>query len=175
MLLHICCAPDATVPVRDLRAEGWEVEGFFYGSNIQPEDEYRRRLDALRLLAAREGIRVLEAPYAPQDWLGRMAGLMDEPEGGRRCAVCFALQLEAAASAACGLGCSRLCTSLTVSPHKDVELIAAIGERAAAARGLAWEPRVWRKCDGFLRSLRLSAEMGLYRQNYCGCTASRNF
>ena len=100
MMLHICCAPDATVPLRGLRAEGWEVLGFFYGSNIHPEDEYLKRLDALRVLRDCEAVSVVEAPYLPRTWFDRMAGLMDEPEGGRRCTACFALQLEASALAA---------------------------------------------------------------------------
>ena len=144
MMLHICCAPDATVPMRELRAEGWEVSGFFYGSNIHPQEEYLRRLAALRTLRDCESVPVVEAPYLPRSWFDRMAGLMEEPEGGLRCTACFALQLEAA----------------------------ALGVEVCGRHGLDWEPRVWRKNDGFLRSLKLSREMGLYRQNYCGCLPS---
>ncbi len=172
MMLHICCAPDATVPLRGLRAEGWEVLGFFYGSNIHPEDEYLKRLDALRVLRDCEAVSVVEAPYLPRTWFDRMAGLMDEPEGGRRCTACFALQLEASALAARERGCTHLCSSLTISPHKDVPRILRLGAESCARHGLNWEPRVWRKRDGFLRSLKLSGEMGLYRQNYCGCLPS---
>ena len=172
MMLHICCAPDATVPVRELRDEGWEVSGFFYGSNIHPWDEYLRRLAALRTLRNREELPILEAPYLPQTWFQRMSGLMEEPEGGERCTACFALQLEGAALAAREGGCSHLCSSLTISPHKDVPRILRLGEEIASRYGVSWEPRVWRKRDGFLRSLKLSREMGLYRQNYCGCLPS---
>ena len=150
------------------------MTGFFYGSNIHPREEYVRRLDALHTLMAHQGLPLDEAPWVPEVWMARMegGGLMDEPEGGRRCAACFALQLEAAAEAALRLGCTHLCTSLTISPHKDVELIARIGADCAASHGLIWEDRVWRKRDGFLRSIRMSKELGLYRQNYCGCVAS---
>ena len=177
LLLHICCAPDGTVPVLDLAAEGWDVRGFFYGSNIQPEDEYRRRLEALRILADRTGLRAEEAPYVPEEWTQVMTerGLMCEPEGGQRCAACFALQFQAAAEEAARLGCSRLCTTLTISPHKDVERINRIGAEIAASRGLTWEARIWRKQNGFLRSIKLSKEWGLYRQSYCGCLPSRRF
>lgn len=175
MMLHICCAPDATVPLEVFGAEGWRVAGFFYGSNIQPEEEYLRRLGALHTLRDHAGVPVEEAPYAPGEWLQHMEdlGLLKEPEGGRRCTACFELQLQAAAAAAVRLGCSRLCTSLTISPHKDVARINGIGEAVAAAHGLAWEPRIWRKGDGFLRSIGLSKELGLYRQNYCGCLPSQ--
>lgn len=172
MMLHICCAPDATVPVRELRSEGWEVSGFFYGSNIHPAEEYFRRLAALHILRDCESFSVIEAPYLPQSWFDRMSGLMDEPEGGRRCTVCFGLQLEAAALAARERGCTHLCSSLTISPHKDVPRILCLGTEICGRLNLSWEPRIWRKRDGFLRSLRLSREMGLYRQNYCGCLSS---
>lgn len=173
MMLHICCAPDAAVPVRELRTEGWEVAGFFYGSNIQPEDEYLRRLAALHVLQEHEAaLSVVEAPYLPRVWRERMAGLMDEPEGGARCTACFALQLEGSALAARERGCTHLCSSLTISPHKDVSRILRLGAEVCGRHGLNWEPRVWRKRDGFLRSLKLSREMGLYRQNYCGCLPS---
>ncbi|MCR5346821.1 MAG: epoxyqueuosine reductase QueH [Fretibacterium sp.] len=175
LMLHICCAPDATVPVEDLTAEGWQVAGFFYGSNIQPVEEYRLRLGALhKLMDYHNGLPVEEAPYAPDVWLSHMLrlGLMEEPEGGARCTACFELQLEAAARAAIRLGCSHLCTSLTISPHKDAARITSIGERIAEENSLTWEPRIWRKKNGFLRSIRASKELGLYRQNYCGCMPS---
>ena len=172
MMLHICCAPDATVPMRELRAEGWEVSGFFYGSNIHPQEEYLRRLAALHTLRDCESVPVVEAPYLPRGWFDRMAGLMEEPEGGSRCTACFALQLEAAALEARRRGYGRLCSSLTISPHKDVPRILRLGAEICGRHGLDWEPRVWRKNDGFLRSLKLSREMGLYRQNYCGCLPS---
>lgn len=172
MMLHICCAPDATVPMRELQAEGWEVSGFFYGSNIHPQEEYLRRLAALRTLRDCESVPVVEAPYLPRSWFDRMAGLMEEPEGGLRCTACFALQLEAAALEARRRGYGRLCSSLTISPHKDVPRILRLGAEICGRHGLDWEPRVWRKHDGFLRSLKLSREMGLYRQNYCGCLPS---
>ncbi|MBQ9565719.1 MAG: epoxyqueuosine reductase QueH [Synergistaceae bacterium] len=175
LLLHICCAPDGTVPALDLAAEGWDVTGFFYGSNIQPEEEYRRRLDALHILTERAGFPALEACYAPEGWTAVMTkrGLMDEPEGGRRCTACFTLQLEAAAQEAARQGCSHLCTTLTISPHKDAERINRIGAEIAASHGFLWENRIWRKRNGFLRSIRLSKEWGLYRQRYCGCLPSR--
>ncbi|RRD66025.1 epoxyqueuosine reductase QueH [Fretibacterium sp. OH1220_COT-178] len=172
MMLHICCAPDATVPVRELGAEGWEVTGFFYGSNIHPGEEYRRRLDALHVLRDHASFPLIAAPYRPQDWFGRMRGLLEEPEGGARCTACFLLQLEAAAVAARMAGCGHLCSSLTISPHKDVPRILRLGDEVCTRHGLRWDPRVWRKRDGFLRSLKLSGELGLYRQNYCGCLPS---
>jgi predicted adenine nucleotide alpha hydrolase (AANH) superfamily ATPase len=169
LLLHICCAPDATVPIRDLKAEGWTVTGCFYGSNIHPETEYRRRAEALCFLAEQEGIPVVMRPYAPEQWLAQVSHLAEEPEGGLRCSLCLGLQLRVAGEEAARLGASRFSTTLTVSPRKDVALISRLGAEVAASLGLTWEGRVWRKKNGFLRSLQISRELGLYRQNHCGC------
>jgi predicted adenine nucleotide alpha hydrolase (AANH) superfamily ATPase len=172
-LLHICCAPDAVVPLRDMKAEGWEIVGYFYGSNIHPEDEYRRRAAALDFLARREGVEVLTRPYDPEEWFVRAFALADEPERGARCALCFETQLRAAAGEARRHGAAYLGTTLTISPHKDAALISRLGREIGAEHGLTWDDRVWRRKDGFLRSLKLGEELGLYRQNYCGCLYSK--
>ncbi|MDR1376411.1 MAG: epoxyqueuosine reductase QueH [Synergistaceae bacterium] len=175
LLLHICCAPDATVPFRELKIEDWtEILGYFYGSNIHPLEEYRRRSETLDFLSEHEGIAVFTRPYDPEEWLARASSLADEPEGGARCALCFALQLRAAAEEGERRGSTHLATTLSTSPHKDVPLISRLGREAAASHGLTWEDRIWRKRDGFSRSARISSELGLYRQNYCGCVYSRN-
>ena len=172
ILLHICCAPDGSIPIPDLQAEGWDVMGFFYGSNIHPHEEYSRRLEAVKLLAGHCGIHCVIGHYDPDEWLSGVQGLEAEPEGGLRCTKCFTLQLEAAAHEAVRLGCEWMCTTLTISPHKNAALINSIGQEIAEACGLHWENRIWRKNNGFLRSVRASKELGLYRQNYCGCTFS---
>ena len=176
ILLHICCAPDATVPLDDLELEGWDVAGYFYGSNIQPKDEYIKRLEALHILMSEhEDIKVIEGAYKPEQWRTHMESLnlIHEPEGGLRCSECFKLQFEAAAHEAVRLDCTHISTSLTISPHKDVNLIIKIGEDIASKYNLIWLPKIWRKQNGFLRSIKISRELGLYRQNYCGCLPSR--
>ena len=172
LLLHACCAPDASVPWLDLRAEGYEVLPYWYGANIHPSDEEARRREALSLLAARMGGRIVIDSCEASCWLEETSHLADEPEGGRRCALCFRLQLEGAARAALREGAGVLCTTLTISPHKDADLINRIGAECAAGHGLEWLVRVFRKRDGFLRSVALSREYGLYRQGYCGCVYS---
>ncbi len=172
LLLHICCAPDGTIPWRELERQGFRVTGFFYGSNIHPVEEYRLREEAVRRLAAEHGDRLIVGFYEPELWLAATEGWHDEPEGGRRCPVCFRLQLEAAAEAACREGLSRICTTLTISPHKNPELLNRLGREVAAARGLTWVERIWRKGGGFVRSVEESRRLGLYRQNYCGCRFS---
>lgn len=172
ILLHICCAPDGSVPVPDLLTEGWKVTGFFYGSNIHPHEEYLRRLEAVKILAVNFGIDCVIGHYVPNEWLEGVQGLEAEPEGGKRCGKCFTLQLDACAREALKLGSEYICTTLTISPHKNVELINSLGQEIAQRYSLKWENRIWRKRNGFLRSVNASRELGLYRQNYCGCTFS---
>jgi predicted adenine nucleotide alpha hydrolase (AANH) superfamily ATPase len=172
LLLHICCAPDATVPWPVLAEEGFDVDGFFYGSNIHPEAEWERRKDAVERLTAIVGGKTEIVPYEPDSWL-RIAGeFASDPEGGERCSVCIGLQLEAAAKYARANGYGGICSTLSISPHKDPGKINAIGAGKAYGAGVEWIRRVWRKNDGFKISSARSRKMGLYRQNYCGCLYS---
>ena len=174
LLLHVCCAPDAAAPFEILRDETWEeVTGYFHGSNIHPEDEYRRRADALKFLSERYDINVLPCSYNPDSWFAAASHLAGEPERGKRCAVCFSLQLRAAAEEGVKRGASHLGTTLTISPHKDAALISRLGMEIAGQAGLVWEGRIWRKNNGFLRSVQISKELRLYRQSYCGCIYSK--
>lgn len=171
-LLHICCAPDATVPWPSLIDEGYEVTGFFYGNNIHPQTEWEKRCDAVASLARSLDAGFFVLPYDPAQWFGCTESLKCEPERGARCARCFELQLLAAAEKAVEGGFDCLCTTLTISPHKDPVLINDIGETVSGRAGVAWLDRVWRKKGGFALSVRRSRELGLYRQNYCGCAYS---
>jgi predicted adenine nucleotide alpha hydrolase (AANH) superfamily ATPase len=172
VLLHVCCAPDATVPWPELTAEGREVAGFFYGSNIHPLQEWQLRRDAVLKFAGIVGGEIEISPYDPDSWMSAARGRRDSPEGGDGCAACFELQLGAAARFAAVRGYDELCTTLTVSPHKNPALINGIGARVSADAGVAWIERVWRKRDGFKISVARSIELGLYRQKYCGCVYS---
>lgn len=172
LLLHICCAPDATVPWSELQNEGWFTVGFFYGSNIHPEEEFLKRAEAVKALSLILAMKAVIQTYDPQSWHDVTAKFADEPECGKRCAVCFALQLKAAAEYARDNGFTHLSTTLTISPHKDPVLINRLGREASEQHGLVWIERVWRKNDGFKRSVSESRRLGLYRQNYCGCIYS---
>jgi predicted adenine nucleotide alpha hydrolase (AANH) superfamily ATPase len=172
VLLHICCAPDATVPWPALSDEGFDVGGFFYGGNIHPADEWERRKGAVERLAGIVRGEVTIAPYDPDSWMRATRDAASEPEGGKRCSVCIGVQLEAAAEHARANGYGCLCTTLSISPHKNPGGINAIGADRASAAGVEWISRVWRKNDGFGLSVARSVKMGLYRQNYCGCVYS---
>lgn len=174
VLMHICCAPDATVPVLRLRAKEYEPIGFFYDPNIHPAAEYELRLEQARKLARIQGFQLIEGPYDPDRWLAATRDAADEPEGGRRCPVCFGILLDAAAHKAVDLHVDAFTTTLLISPHKDVHLLGEIGRTIGERYGIAFLPEAFRKQDGFRQSVHLSREYGLYRQNYCGCIYSRN-
>lgn len=171
LLLHICCAPDATVGLERLSDE-WEIVPFFDNPNIHPRQEYERRLAAMRKLAGASGISLQEGTYDPDAWMEEVVGLEHEPEKGRRCAVCIAMRMERAARQAAAVGCDAFAAVLTVSPHKDAALVNRLGEQAATAHGVQYLPTDLKKKDGFKRSIELSRELDLYRQNYCGCRFS---
>ena len=170
--LHLCCAPDATVPWPALREEGYGVTGFFYGNNIHPRGEWLARAEAVRKLAGALGGECGVAAYEPDAWFDLTRGYESAPEGGDRCVECFHVQLAASAEFAAKLGAGFLCTTLTISPHKNPAVINEIGESCASSLGLVWLNRVWRKGGGFKLSVARSKEMNLYRQNYCGCLYS---
>jgi len=173
LLLHICCAPDATIPWPELIAEGYDTVGFFYGSNIHPKEEYEKRIEALNILQKSVKAEVIIAEYDTQPWFEKAEEFASEPEGGKRCEVCFRLQLESAAQYAAENGYNAFSTTLTISPHKNVALINSIGLELGEKYGIEWIEKVWRKQNGFKRSVEESKRLGLYRQNYCGCIFSR--
>ena len=174
LLLHIGCAPDATIPWPELIDENYETTGYFYGGNIHPREEYDRRSDSLEKLAREYDTRYILEEYRPETWFEAVRGLEKEPERGARCVKCFETQLKSAAKYAKENGYTHLCTTLTISPHKDAKLINDIGAAEAERQGLIWVEKIWRKKDGFKRSVAKSRELGLYRQNYCGCTFSEH-
>lgn len=167
VLLHTCCGPCATRAIEVLQAEH-EVTLFFSNSNISPVEEYERRLAAARRLADLTGTALVVDPYDHESWLQSVAGLEDEPEKGQRCEVCFRFNLTRAAAHARENGFDAFTTTLTTSPHKPVPVIFAIGETLGD-----FLPVAFRKGDGYMRSLELSREYGLYRQADCGCEFSR--
>lgn len=172
VLLHVCCAPDGTIPVERLVARGFSPTLFFYGSNIHPGEEYAKRSESFLRLAKYYGLRYVMGPYEPFLWNDKAKDLATEPEGGARCDMCFRIQLYEAARVACLEKCEFLASTLTISPHKRPETVNTSGKSAAQNYGLVWIDTVWRKAGGFQESLSRSRELGLYRQNYCGCIYS---
>ncbi len=171
LLLDTCCGPDATRAL-EFFAPDFEPVVFFTASNIHPKSEFLLRLQQVQKVARHFGVQLVVPEYDPRSWFEFVRGFENEPEGGKRCARCFEFRLIKAADAAMDMGIEAVSTTLTVSPHKDVVLINEMGQALCEQRGLKWIRAVLRKADGFKRSVELSKQLGLYRQNYCGCVFS---
>lgn len=172
LLLHVCCAPDGLYVAR-LLAPDWDVTGFFDNANIQPAGEHARRLEETRRAAGLLGIPLLEAPWDPERWEAVTAKFRNEPEKGRRCDVCYALRLGRTAETAARLGFHAFTTVMSLSPWKKAPVINRIGRMFGRRCGVRFLEADFKKKDGFRRSVALSREHGLYRQDYCGCLQSR--
>ena len=181
-LLHVCCGPCASACVRRL-AESVAASGggrtalYFANSNLDTEEEYAKRLESAKRLAAAEGVALAAEPYAHAEWLREVAtGLEDEPERGERCRRCWRYNIGKAAAYAARNGFDAVATSLTVSPHKPSEAVFAAGGaavREAAGGRVAFLREDFKKRGGFALSVARSRELGLYRQTWCGCEFSR--
>jgi len=171
LLLHICCGPCATEVIRRLQPE-YELTGFFYNPNIFPEAEFQRRRQAVEGVTTRWPVRLVIGDYEHDRFLKLVQGLENEPEGGPRCALCYRLRLTQAARHAQAHGCTIVASTLTIGPGKEASVINPIGREVCAQYGLQFLEADWKKRDGFKHSLELSRELGLYRQNYCGCEFS---
>lgn len=172
LLLHVCCAPCSTYPIRVLQ-EDYDVELFFYNPNIHPEEEYKARADEACRYAKGAGIELHEAAYEVDRWFACMKGLEDAPEGGRRCEACYEMRLSRAADFASTHGFGYFTTTLSISPHKNSGVINKIGRKIAEGASASFYAADFKKHDGFKKASQISKESGLYRQNYCGCIYSR--
>jgi len=174
VLLHACCAPDSTAVLDWWKPLVKRIAVYFYNPNIYPPDEYERRLEAMRTVSRRWAVELVEGEYEADvpGFDSAFEPYAAEPEGGKRCAVCFELRLRAAARKAHELGLESFATTLTISPHKNHRLINALGARAGAEFGVDYIPTNFKRREGFKRSVELSRELGLYRQSYCGCKYS---
>ncbi len=168
LLLHSCCGPCSSY-VLEYLTRFFDVTVLFYGPNIQPEAEYRKRLHYQREVLRHIPAKLMECEYDGDAFARAVSGLEDEPEGGARCTVCFALRLEETARRAAAGGFDWYCTTLTVSPHKDPERINRLGTAMGEKYGVRWLPSDFKKKNGYLRSIVLAKEYGLYRQDWCGC------
>jgi len=172
LLVHVCCAPDAAYVIGLLR-ESYDVTGFFSNSNIQPAEEYGRRLGEARKVAGILGVRLIEDVYDPSLWTRITHKLRNEPEKGRRCDVCYAFRLERTARTASGLGFDVYTTIMSLSPWKKAAALNRIGKMLGRRHGVNFLEADFKKKDGFRKSVALSKDLNLYRQDYCGCLYSR--
>jgi predicted adenine nucleotide alpha hydrolase (AANH) superfamily ATPase len=149
-----------------------QVSGFFSNSCIEPRGEYYKRLEDARKLAKIQGIELIEDEYLPESFLSIAKGLEKEPERGKRCLKCFEYRMRLTAEKAKALGFDKFATTLTVSPHKDADFINRTGEKLAWEFDIEYLATNFKKQAGFQRSVELSKQYGLYRQDYCGCRFS---
>ena len=178
VLLHVCCAPCSSYCLEYL-SEYFDITVYYYNPNITKPEEYAYRLsEEKRYIALRTDFRhpvgMTESEYDPKVFFEAVKGLEKEPEGGARCERCFRLRLEASAKKAKELGMDCFTTTLTISPLKNAALLNGIGEEMGERYGVMWLPSDFKKKEGYKRSIVLSHEYDLYRQNYCGCVFSRN-
>lgn len=176
LMLHSCCAPCSSY-VLEYLAEYFRITVVYYNPNISPEAEFRKREEEQRRfiseLPVKNPITLLTQNYDPQEFYDAVRGLEKEPEGGKRCFVCYRLRLERAAKLALEQGFDYFTTTLTLSPLKNSQIINRIAEEVSEKYGVKNLPSDFKKREGYKRSIELSKEYGLYRQNYCGCEFSK--
>jgi predicted adenine nucleotide alpha hydrolase (AANH) superfamily ATPase len=170
LLVHCCCAPDATAIAR--LAGDFAVSTYFYNPNIHPHPEYELRLAEMDKVHQALGIQGIEAPYDPQKWLDFIKGHEMDLEKGERCRKCYAMRLQETARIAREQGFDAFTTVLSASPHKVTQWIMEEGEKAAQQEGIEFIPHDFKQKDGYLETIRRSKELGIYRQDYCGCIYS---
>ena len=176
LLLHSCCAPCSSY-VLEYLAPYFNICDFYYNPNISPKKEYEDRKEELMRLIDEMGLSTqvtfLEGTYRPEDFFAMAKGLEDLPEGGERCFKCYEMRLRESAKIAKEQGAEYFATTLTISPLKNAAKLNEIGEKLAEKYGVKYLPSDFKKKNGYKRSVELSAQYELYRQNYCGCVFSK--
>jgi epoxyqueuosine reductase len=172
LLLHICCAPDEAWVIHTLH-ERYKLSCFFCNPNIAPSEEFVKRKKEAERAAAIYGIPFVSDDYQPDSWENAVAPVADTPEGGERCRRCFLLRLRRSAAFCESIGFPAFTTVMSVSPHKRIAMLNECGSIAAKEVGVEYAPFDFKKKDGFRNSIILSKELGLYRQDYCGCRLSK--
>ena len=167
ILLHCCCGPCSTSSIERLLNEGWLPVLFFSNSNIYPSSEFDKRYGELVKVASWYGLEVIREEQNHEEWLKAVEGHEADREGGERCLLCFGYNLRRAALKAKELGICHFTTTLSVSRFKNSRIIFSQGDVFEG-----FEEIDFKKKNGFGRSIELSKELGLYRQNYCGCEFS---
>ena len=173
LLLQCCCGPCSSY-VLEYLTKHFDVTVLFYNPNIQPEEEYDKRLFWMREVQSKypESVKLIECCYDGEKFISESRGLEKEPEGGERCTKCFWLRLRETARLAKEKNFDYFCTTLSVSPHKDENRLNDIGLELEKEFGVKWLPSDFKKREGYKRSTQLAREYGLYRQDYCGCLFS---
>ena len=178
LLLHACCAPCSSGVVPQLL--DYDVTLLFYNPNIDTLEEYNLRLDTLKDFVEKfnkefnTNIKYIAIPYNHQEFISNVIGKENEPEGGNRCISCIDLRLDYSGKYAKENGFDLFCSTLSVSPHKNHNIINSLGEEIAKKYQIEYLPNNFKKNNGFLNSINNSKKYNLYRQTYCGCEFAKN-
>ena len=175
LLIHSCCAPCSSY-VLEYLSEYFKITVFYYNPNIYPESEYTKRIaeqqKLIRDMEFRYPVSFLAGKYDKEKFYEMAAGMEDLKEGGARCMKCYELRLSEAAGQAVAGGFDYFTTTLSISPMKNAQKLNEIGLRVGEEYGVKYLVSDFKKKNGYKRSIELSKEYGLYRQNYCGCEFS---
>ena len=173
LLLHSCCAPCSSACLEALQNH-FAVTVFFYNPNIDEDEEYeKRKTEQIRFLKETGFADFIDCDHDKQAFEEMAKGLEEEPERGKRCYLCYSLRLEKTAAKARELGFPYFCTTLSLSPYKNAEWLNELGEKHGGRYEVNYLFSDFKKKGGYHRSLELSAQFGLYRQDFCGCKFSK--
>ena len=176
LLLHSCCAPCSSYTIEYL-SDYFKISVLYYNPNISPREEYeKRKAEQMRLIESmpvKNDVNFADCDYDCNEFFKIAKGYEDCREGGERCFRCYEQRLRRTAQEAQKGGYDYFCTTLSISPLKNAQKINEIGERLSEEYGVLWLPSDFKKREGYKRSIELSKEYNLYRQNFCGCVYSR--
>lgn len=176
LLLHSCCAPCSSYCLEYL-SEYFNITVFYYNPNISPESEYRKRVEEQKRFVsafpAKNPINFIEGAYEPSVYYNAIKGYEKEPEGGKRCFICYELRLREAALIAKKGGFDYFTTTLSISPLKNADKLNELGKKISQELSVPYLFSDFKKRNGYKRSIELSKEYDLYRQNFCGCVYSK--
>ena len=177
LMLHSCCGPCSSYVLEYLR-KWFDITVFYYNPNIYPYEEYeKRKQEQIRLInefnSNGEKIEFIDGDYDYNVFLNVAKGLEKEKEGRERCHECYKFRLEKTAQKALEYNCDYFSTTLTVSPYKNAQFINALGLDIEKDKGVKYLVSDFKKRNGYLRSIELSKQYDLYRQDYCGCSFSK--
>ena len=174
LLLHACCAPCSSY-VLEYLTNYFDITVFFYNPNISPESEYLHRVNEIKRLISEmcPSVKFIEGRYEPKKFYEMAKGLENEPERGTRCVKCYRMRIEESAVIAKQNNFDYFTTTLSISPQKDSHVLNSIGKEISEIYNVPYLYSDFKKKGGYKRSIELSAEFHLYRQNFCGCIYSK--
>ena len=176
LLLHSCCAPCSSYVIEYL-SEYFRITVFYYNPNLYPDEEYEKRAEEqmrfIKSFPAKYPVEFMRGEFEKERFYEAVKGHEKEKEGGERCFLCYRLRLEETARLAQRMGADYFTTTLSISPLKNAAKLNEIGEELAGVYGVSYLNSDFKKKNGYKRSVELSREYGMYRQDYCGCIFSK--